>query len=116
MSANKTDPVNPGDPQNQYPSTSLNECRFVQDRPLVCGFRFSKNHMTGRSLSDSTIHSVNSCYSKFGMIKFAKNKGLFGDYQIGNVTISRVYYVEGLGHNLFSVGQLCDSNLEVAFR
>ncbi|GJR70672.1 retrovirus-related pol polyprotein from transposon TNT 1-94 [Tanacetum coccineum] len=31
-------------------------------------------------------------------------------------TISRVYYVEGLGHNLFSVGQFCDSNLEVAFR
>ncbi|GJS35293.1 retrovirus-related pol polyprotein from transposon TNT 1-94 [Tanacetum coccineum] len=28
----------------------------------------------------------------------------------------RVYYVEGLGHNLFSVGQFCDSNLEVAFR
>ncbi|GJU69142.1 hypothetical protein Tco_1255401 [Tanacetum coccineum] len=34
---------------------------------------------------------------------------------IGNVMISRVY-VEGLGHNLFSVGQFCDSNLEVAFR
>ncbi|GJW41912.1 retrovirus-related pol polyprotein from transposon TNT 1-94 [Tanacetum coccineum] len=33
-----------------------------------------------------------------------------------NVTISRVYYVEGLGHNLFSVGKFCDSNLEVAFR
>nr|GEY35797.1 retrovirus-related Pol polyprotein from transposon TNT 1-94 [Tanacetum cinerariifolium] len=40
----------------------------------------------------------------------------YGDYQIGNVTISRVYYVEGLGHNLFSVGQFCDSDLEVAFR
>ncbi|GKA06149.1 reverse transcriptase domain-containing protein [Tanacetum coccineum] len=40
----------------------------------------------------------------------------YGDYQIGNVTISRVYYVEGLGHNLFSVGQFCDSNFEVAFR
>ncbi|GJY14689.1 retrovirus-related pol polyprotein from transposon TNT 1-94 [Tanacetum coccineum] len=40
----------------------------------------------------------------------------YGDYQIGNVTISRLYYVEGLGHNLFSVGQLCDSNMEVAFR
>ncbi|GKE75112.1 retrovirus-related pol polyprotein from transposon TNT 1-94, partial [Tanacetum coccineum] len=40
----------------------------------------------------------------------------FGDYQIGNVTISRVYYVEGLGHNLFYVGQFCDSNLEMAFR
>ncbi|GJU20402.1 retrovirus-related pol polyprotein from transposon TNT 1-94 [Tanacetum coccineum] len=28
----------------------------------------------------------------------------------------KVYYVEGLGHNLFFVGQFCDSNLEVAFR
>ncbi|GJX42225.1 retrovirus-related pol polyprotein from transposon TNT 1-94 [Tanacetum coccineum] len=40
----------------------------------------------------------------------------YGDYQLGNVTISRVHYVEGLGHNLFSVGQFCDSDLEVAFR
>ncbi|GKF44252.1 hypothetical protein Tco_0130804, partial [Tanacetum coccineum] len=34
---------------------------------------------------------------------------------IGNVMLSRVYYMEGLGHNLFSVGQFCDLNLEVAF-
>nr|GEV55175.1 hypothetical protein [Tanacetum cinerariifolium] len=40
----------------------------------------------------------------------------YGDYKIGNVTISRVYFVEGLGHNLFSVKQFCDSDLEVAFR
>nr|GEY98951.1 integrase, catalytic region, zinc finger, CCHC-type, peptidase aspartic, catalytic [Tanacetum cinerariifolium] len=58
--------------------------------------------------------------SKFlGTVKFendhvVKIKG-YGDYQIGNVTISKVYYVEGLGHNLFSVGQFCDLNLEVAF-
>nr|GFB99898.1 integrase, catalytic region, zinc finger, CCHC-type, peptidase aspartic, catalytic [Tanacetum cinerariifolium] len=32
------------------------------------------------------------------------------------MTIKKVYYVEGLGHNLFSVGQLCDKGLEVAFR
>ncbi|GKB77137.1 retrovirus-related pol polyprotein from transposon TNT 1-94, partial [Tanacetum coccineum] len=55
-----------------------------------------------------------------GTVKFrndhvAKILG-YGDYQIGNVTISRVYYVEGLGHNLFLVGQFCNSNLEVAFR
>ncbi|GJV11521.1 retrovirus-related pol polyprotein from transposon TNT 1-94 [Tanacetum coccineum] len=37
-------------------------------------------------------------------------------HKIGNITISRVYYVEGLGHNLFSVGQFCDLDLEVAFR
>nr|GFA22676.1 retrovirus-related Pol polyprotein from transposon TNT 1-94 [Tanacetum cinerariifolium] len=30
--------------------------------------------------------------------------------------LDRVYFVEGLGHNLFSVGQFCDSDLEVAFR
>ncbi|GJU83780.1 retrovirus-related pol polyprotein from transposon TNT 1-94 [Tanacetum coccineum] len=35
---------------------------------------------------------------------------------LGNVTISRLYYVKGLGHNLFSVGQFCDEDLEVAFR
>nr|GEU53149.1 hypothetical protein [Tanacetum cinerariifolium] len=28
----------------------------------------------------------------------------YGDYVIGNSVISRVYYVEGLGHNLFSIG------------
>ncbi|GJV74610.1 retrovirus-related pol polyprotein from transposon TNT 1-94 [Tanacetum coccineum] len=51
---------------------------------------------------------------KFGNDHVAKIMG-YGDYQIGNVTISRVYYVERLRHNLFSVGQFYDSNLEVAF-
>nr|GEW96526.1 integrase, catalytic region, zinc finger, CCHC-type, peptidase aspartic, catalytic [Tanacetum cinerariifolium] len=40
----------------------------------------------------------------------------YDDYKIENVTISRVYFMEGLGHNLFSMGQFCDSDLEVAFR
>ncbi|GJW82479.1 copia protein [Tanacetum coccineum] len=40
----------------------------------------------------------------------------YGDYVIGDSVISKIYYVEGLGHNLFSVGQFCDSDLEVAFR
>nr|GFA09024.1 integrase, catalytic region, zinc finger, CCHC-type, peptidase aspartic, catalytic [Tanacetum cinerariifolium] len=33
-----------------------------------------------------------------------------------NFSLGRVYFIEGLGHNLFSVGQFCDSDLEVAFR
>ncbi|GKB52209.1 hypothetical protein Tco_0902962, partial [Tanacetum coccineum] len=33
-----------------------------------------------------------------------------------NVTIKMVYYVKGLNHNLFSVGQFYDADLEVAFR
>jgi len=52
---------------------------------------------------------------RFGNDHVAEIRG-FGDYQMGNVTITRVYYVPGLGHNLFSVGQFCDSQLEVAFR
>nr|GEV46264.1 retrovirus-related Pol polyprotein from transposon TNT 1-94 [Tanacetum cinerariifolium] len=34
----------------------------------------------------------------------------------GNMLITRVYFIEGLGHNFISVGQLCDSDLEVAFK
>ncbi|GJW05414.1 retrovirus-related pol polyprotein from transposon TNT 1-94 [Tanacetum coccineum] len=52
----------------------------------------------------------------WGSIVFDVPSSSLNEMQIGNVTISRVYYVEGLGHNLFSVGQFCDSNLEVAFR
>nr|GEV00128.1 integrase, catalytic region, zinc finger, CCHC-type, peptidase aspartic, catalytic [Tanacetum cinerariifolium] len=51
---------------------------------------------------------------KLGNDHVAKIMG-YGDYKIGNVTILRVYFVEGLGHNLFSVRQFCDSSLEVAF-
>nr|GFB00015.1 integrase, catalytic region, zinc finger, CCHC-type, peptidase aspartic, catalytic [Tanacetum cinerariifolium] len=40
----------------------------------------------------------------------------FSDLQWGNILITSVYFIEGLGHNLFSVGQFCDSDLEVAFR
>ncbi|GJW07013.1 integrase, catalytic region, zinc finger, CCHC-type containing protein [Tanacetum coccineum] len=40
----------------------------------------------------------------------------YGNYVISDNMISKVYYVEGLRHNLFSVGQFCDSDLEVAFK
>ncbi|GKD82148.1 hypothetical protein Tco_1348987 [Tanacetum coccineum] len=73
-----------------------------------------------KHMTEDRSHLTNFVNKFLGTLKFgndhvAKILG-YGDYQIGNVTISRVYYVEGLGHNLFSVGQFCDSNLEVAFR
>nr|GEY17371.1 retrovirus-related Pol polyprotein from transposon TNT 1-94 [Tanacetum cinerariifolium] len=40
----------------------------------------------------------------------------YGDLHLGNILITRVYFFEGLGHNLISIGQSCDSDLEVAFR
>nr|GEV20985.1 retrovirus-related Pol polyprotein from transposon TNT 1-94 [Tanacetum cinerariifolium] len=52
---------------------------------------------------------------RFGNDQIAPILG-YGDLVQGAVTIKRVYYVEGLNHNLFSVGQFCDADLEVAFR
>ncbi|GJV89551.1 integrase, catalytic region, zinc finger, CCHC-type containing protein [Tanacetum coccineum] len=48
---------------------------------------------------------------RFGNDQIARIMG-YGDYQLGNIIILRVYYLEGLGHNLFSVGQFCDADLE----
>nr|GEY12391.1 hypothetical protein [Tanacetum cinerariifolium] len=55
-----------------------------------------------------------------GLVKFGNDQITpilgYGDLVQGLVTIKRVYYVEGLNHNLFSVDQFCDADLEVAFR
>ncbi|GJX35659.1 retrovirus-related pol polyprotein from transposon TNT 1-94, partial [Tanacetum coccineum] len=40
----------------------------------------------------------------------------YGDLQWGNILVERVYYVKGLGDNLFSIRQFFDLDLEVAFR
>ncbi|GJT76878.1 hypothetical protein Tco_1043603 [Tanacetum coccineum] len=50
----------------------------------------------------------------FGNDQFAPILG-YGDLVQGNIMIKRVYYIESLNHNLFSVGQFCDADLEVAF-
>nr|GEX68930.1 ubiquitin-conjugating enzyme E2 34-like [Tanacetum cinerariifolium] len=51
---------------------------------------------------------------RFGNDQFAPILG-YRDLVQGNITINRVYYVEGLNHNLFSIGQFYDVELEVAF-
>ncbi|GJV38641.1 retrovirus-related pol polyprotein from transposon TNT 1-94 [Tanacetum coccineum] len=52
---------------------------------------------------------------RFGNDHFGAIMG-YGDYVVSESVISRVYYVEGLGHNLFSVRQFCDSDLEVTLK
>nr|GEY06444.1 hypothetical protein [Tanacetum cinerariifolium] len=72
-------------------------------------------HMTGdRSQLTNFVNKFLGTV-KFGNDHVGKIMG-YGDYQIRNVTISRVYFVEGPWYNLFSVRQFCDSDLEVAFR
>ncbi|GJZ19768.1 retrovirus-related pol polyprotein from transposon TNT 1-94 [Tanacetum coccineum] len=72
-------------------------------------------HMTGNlSLMCNFVEKYLGTV-RFGNDQFAPILG-YGDLVQGNITINRVYYVEGLNHNLFSVGQFCDADLEVAFR
>nr|GEU85773.1 hypothetical protein [Tanacetum cinerariifolium] len=51
-----------------------------------------------------------------GTVRFGNNQSArilgYGDLVQGNITINMVYYVEGLNHNLFLVGQFCDADLE----
>ncbi|GJW92836.1 retrovirus-related pol polyprotein from transposon TNT 1-94 [Tanacetum coccineum] len=73
------------------------------------------NHAWGSNATDIPSSSSSVMTVRFENDHIARIIG-YGDYQLGNVTISRVYYVEGLGHNLFSIGQFCDGDLEVAFQ
>nr|GFC57088.1 integrase, catalytic region, zinc finger, CCHC-type, peptidase aspartic, catalytic [Tanacetum cinerariifolium] len=63
---------------------------------------------------------INFVEKFLGTVKFENDQIApilgYGDLVQGAVTINRVYYVKGLNHNLFSVGQFCDADLEVAFR
>nr|GEZ06924.1 integrase, catalytic region, zinc finger, CCHC-type, peptidase aspartic, catalytic [Tanacetum cinerariifolium] len=71
-------------------------------------------HMTGN------LKLLTNFMEKFlGSVKFRNDQIApiigYGDLVQGMVTIKRVYYVEGLNHNLFSIGQFCNADLEVAF-
>nr|GEZ30011.1 retrovirus-related Pol polyprotein from transposon TNT 1-94 [Tanacetum cinerariifolium] len=63
---------------------------------------------------------INFVWKFMGTVRFGNDHVAailgFGDLQWRNILITRVYFIEGLGHNLFSIGQFCDSDLEVAFR
>ncbi|GJX00344.1 retrovirus-related pol polyprotein from transposon TNT 1-94 [Tanacetum coccineum] len=89
-------------------SNGDNACTSNPSEPTIKRFPNSTSFL-GR-LSKFFLGTV-----RFGNDHVAAILG-FGDLQWGNILITRVYFVEGLGHNLFSVGQFCDSDLEVAFR
>ncbi|GKD20491.1 integrase, catalytic region, zinc finger, CCHC-type containing protein [Tanacetum coccineum] len=92
--------VTNGDPQEEH--SPLTRFTKLTGMPAIaCANQSEPNQHWESNFLNSPSLSVFKCY---------------GDYVIGNSVISRVYYVEGLGHNLFFVGQFCDSHLEVAFR
>nr|GEW05177.1 hypothetical protein [Tanacetum cinerariifolium] len=72
----------------------------------------SKNITGNRALLTNFVEKF------LGTVRFGNNDFVviagYGDVVIGSMTIKKVYYVEGLGHNLFSVGQFCDKGLEAS--
>nr|GEU77245.1 retrovirus-related Pol polyprotein from transposon TNT 1-94 [Tanacetum cinerariifolium] len=79
-------------------------------------------YLKGKIIASSESESQPDCSKgdNAGTVRFGNDHVAiilgFGDLQWGNILITRVYFIEGLGHSLFSVGQFCDSDLEVTFR
>nr|GEX37617.1 integrase, catalytic region, zinc finger, CCHC-type, peptidase aspartic, catalytic [Tanacetum cinerariifolium] len=91
-------------PFRKKPSASLN---FPSRR--------CSKHMTGnRTLLTHFMEKFLGTV-RFGNKDFAVIAG-YRDVVIGSMTVKKVYYVKGLGHNLFSVRQFCDKGLKAAFR
>ncbi|GJR57398.1 hypothetical protein Tco_1499560 [Tanacetum coccineum] len=100
-------------PRKSITNVPVSKSKVVQIVLWYLDSSYSKHMTEDRSQHTNFVNKFLGTV-KFGNDHMEKIMG-YGDYQIRNVTISRVYYVEGLGHNLFSVKQFCDSNLKVAF-
>nr|GFA16169.1 retrovirus-related Pol polyprotein from transposon TNT 1-94 [Tanacetum cinerariifolium] len=100
--------------QKKYQPKVANPKKVIQICLWCVDSGYSK-HMTGNQKL-----LINFVWKFMGTVCFGNDHVAailgFGDLQWGNILITRVYFVEGLGHNLFSVGQFCDSDLEVSFR
>nr|GEU96285.1 integrase, catalytic region, zinc finger, CCHC-type, peptidase aspartic, catalytic [Tanacetum cinerariifolium] len=111
LSKNKTSITECNDSLN---AKTLNVNSLIEIVLFIVDSGYSK-HMTGNlklliNFVEKFLGTV-----KFGNDQIAPILG-YGDLVQGVVTIKRVYYVKGLNHNLFFVGQFCDADLEVAFR
>ncbi|GJV28975.1 retrovirus-related pol polyprotein from transposon TNT 1-94 [Tanacetum coccineum] len=110
--------------------------KFVQDFKSLVNKADESLDKRGHTTAKTEGHSLDSGCSKhmtgnlkllinfvwkfLGTIRFGNDHVAailgYDDLQWGNIMITKVYFVEGLGQNLFSVEQFYDSDLEVAFR
>ncbi|GJR63956.1 integrase, catalytic region, zinc finger, CCHC-type containing protein [Tanacetum coccineum] len=97
------------------PPTGVNSCTNVVQIVLWYLDSGCSKHMMGNRSRLRNFMKKFTGTVRFGNDHFGAIMG-YKDYVIADSVISRVYYVEGLGHNLFFVRQFCDSDLEVAFR
>nr|GEZ99936.1 integrase, catalytic region, zinc finger, CCHC-type, peptidase aspartic, catalytic [Tanacetum cinerariifolium] len=95
-------------PFRKKPRDSMHICLWIIDSG--CSKHMTRNRALLTNFVEMFLGTVH-----FGNNDFAVIAG-YGDVVIFSMKIKKFYYVEGLGHNLFSVGQFCDKGLEVAFR
>nr|GEX81868.1 hypothetical protein [Tanacetum cinerariifolium] len=108
-SSKKQDCTSMSSAEAEYVSLSIVQiCLWIIDSG--CSKHMMGNHALLTNFVEKFLGTV-----RFGNNDFAVIAG-YGDVVIGSMTIKKVYYVEGLGHNLFSVGQFCDKGLEVTFQ
>ncbi|KAJ9535546.1 hypothetical protein OSB04_un001319 [Centaurea solstitialis] len=84
----------------QYPRNSRQKVNVQQKNGYYSSF-------TNSSASDFS--------DNFQRQQYAPILG-YGDVIQDKITIKKVSLVEGLGHNLFSIGQFCDKDLKVGFK
>nr|GEZ19045.1 integrase, catalytic region, zinc finger, CCHC-type, peptidase aspartic, catalytic [Tanacetum cinerariifolium] len=110
-SNHKTNRISPAKGANKLP---------IEDLPRTNKFHLRTTNRCSKHMTGDRSRLLNFVRKFIGTVRFGNDHfGAimgYGNYVVGESIISRVYYVEGLGHNLFSVGQFCDSDLEVAFR
>ncbi|GJR38359.1 hypothetical protein Tco_1214043 [Tanacetum coccineum] len=87
----------------------------------ACRDNFIHRRLWVLKAHDKKSQASNNFVEQFlGTVKFGNDQIApilcYGDLVQGNVTIKRVYYIERLNHNLFSIGQFYDADLEVPFQ
>nr|GEX07321.1 hypothetical protein [Tanacetum cinerariifolium] len=87
-------------------------------KPVVQIVLWYLDSRCSKHMTEDRSQLINFVQKFLGTVKFRNDHVVkimgYGDYKIGNVTILTVYFVEGLGHNLFSMGQFYDSDLEAS--
>ncbi|GKC10724.1 hypothetical protein Tco_1007506 [Tanacetum coccineum] len=115
--SNKTKSVTPCNDSLKSRTSNVNVVCVTCGR---CVFNSNHDACVSKFINDVNARTKKPQVVPISTVRFRNDQFApilgYGDLVQGNTTIKRVYYVEGLNHNLFSVGQFCDADLEVAFR
>ncbi|GJU31627.1 retrovirus-related pol polyprotein from transposon TNT 1-94 [Tanacetum coccineum] len=119
--ASQTCPNSPKPSEKLVAVTSFNKDKRVRfAEPVVQIVLWYLDSRCSKHMTRNRSQLMNFVSKFLGTVRFENNQVAkimgYGDYQQGNIIISRLYYVEWLRHNLISVGQFCDAYLEVAFQ